>query len=393
MYRVLLLLSCFLIVTPNLYAQDTPCKSNQCIIVIDAGSTGSRLHVFSYELDETNTPIHINEIWNKKVKPGFASIEPNANTINAYLDILFIDAPKEDIPVYFYATGGMRLLPTSRQKKYYDELKRWFGKQDHWPLAEAKTITGSDEALYDWLSVNYHLDTLHAIQEHSIGVMDMGGASVQIVFPVEKDSSLDKKSQVNLNLYGHNITLSVHSFLGLGQTEVSHQFLNAVSCFSNNYPLPDGEMGQGNANACEQDISSLMNNVHKVNSLIQPLLVRNPVSSWYTMGGISNLAENPLFHFSNQQLTNENLLQQADTEVCHQRWEDLDNQFPNDDYVSQYCLLSSYYYALMVDGYGLNPGEMVNYIPPEKNLDWTLGVVLHRVPTDSRKQNPLYAVQ
>lgn len=378
MTRFWIFLALFVVISPSVFAENSPCKEHQCIAVIDAGSTGSRLHVFAYDTDATNSPINIHEIWKKRITPGVAQIEPNANTINVYLDTLLAGAPTEPVSVYFYATGGMRLLPVSKQKKYYEELNFWFSQQSQWRLIEAKTITGNEEALYDWLSVNYHLGTLQIAQKQSVGVMDMGGASVQIVFPIQKKPENNYKSQVELDLYGQHFNLYVQSFLGLGQTEVSHHFLNSPSCFANNYPLPDGEAGQGNAPSCEQEVSKLMTEVHKVNNQIQPLLAANPVDSWYSIGGISNLADSGLFHFENSQLTNQNLLQQADQQICHQQWDVLNDQFPDDDYVSQYCLFSAYYYALMVEGYGIYPEQTINYIPPEENLDWTLGVVLHK---------------
>ncbi|KGP63540.1 multidrug DMT transporter permease [Legionella norrlandica] len=378
MFRILVFLSGILLFASNIIAETVSCKGHSCLAVIDAGSTGSRLHIYSYDLDDNKTPIHINEIWNKKIKPGFATIEPNSSTIDAYLTTLLADAPTEHIPVYFYATAGMRLLPQSKQKKYYDELEQWFKQQSQWQLVEAKTITGNDEALFDWLAVNYKLGTLQSKQNQSVGVMDMGGASVQIVFPIQKNEEINKLYQVELDLYGQHITLYVHSFLGLGQTEMSHQFLNSASCFANNYPLPDGESGQGNAPSCEEEVSSLMNSVHKVNQQVQPLLASNPVNEWYSIGGISNLASSNLFHFENNVLTNQSLLQQGDSQICHQQWEMLNAQYPNDEYLYQYCLLSSYYYALMVDGYGIYPDQTIHYIPPEENLDWTIGVVLYR---------------
>ncbi|CAM2812722.1 multidrug DMT transporter permease [Legionella worsleiensis] len=377
MFRLIVILACLVIVPFHVDAADNACSSHQCIAVIDAGSTGSRLHIYSYDLDHTRSPIHINEIWNKKIRPGFATIEPNQYTIDAYLTTLLSGAPYDHIPVYFYATAGMRLLPTTKQKKYYDELQSWFAQQTQWSLVNAKTITGTDEALYDWLSVNYHLDTLNNSQNQPVGVMDMGGASVQIVFPIQKNPETSSRSPAEIDIYGQHYTLYVQSFLGLGQTEVAHQFLNSASCFANNYPLPDGETGQGDASTCEQQVAQLMTKVHQVNNVIQPLLATNPVTNWYSIGGIANLADSSLFHFENNTLTSQNLLQQADSEICHQQWETLNAQFPDDEYVYQYCLFSAYYYALMVDGYGLVANQAINYIPPDQNLDWTLGVVLH----------------
>lgn len=377
MHRILLLISSLLLVSSNIYAESASCDGHQCIGVIDAGSTGSRVHIYAYDMDETNTPININEVWNKKIKPGFASIEPNYNTIDAYLTTLLSGAPTQQLPVYFYATAGMRLLPATRQKIYFQKLQQWFAQQSQWQLIEGKTITGKEEALYDWLSVNYHLGTLKSMQNKSVGVMDMGGASVQVVFPIQKDEAINRSSLVELDLYGQHVNLFVQSFLGLGQTEMSHQFLNSSSCFSYEYPLPNGESGQGNASSCEQEVSSLMNGVHGVNKTIQPVLAANPVDSWYAIGGITNLADNKLFHFEKGQLTSQNLIQQADSQICHQQWEKLNAQFPNDDYVYGFCLFSAYYYALMVNGYGIYPEQTINYISSNLNLDWTQGVVLH----------------
>ncbi len=372
----LLTFSCFILST-TIFAHSNSCENQHCIAVVDAGSSGSRLHIYSYDLDETNTPLHIHELWNKKIKPGFATIEANANTIDAYLTILLSDSPIKKIPLYFYATAGMRLLPQTKQKKYFDELNEWFKQHEEWLLKDAKTITGNEEGLYGWLSVNYYLGRFNSTSNQTVGVMDMGGASVQVAFSIAETADVNDKSQIKIDLYGQHYNLYTHSFLGLGQTEMSHQFLNSTNCFANNYPLPDGAEAQGDVLSCEHEISSLMNQVHNVKQLIQPLLISNPIDTWYSIGGITNIADSPLFHFEHFQLTNQELIQQADRQICHQQWQDINSQYPDDDYVYQYCLVSAYYYALMVDGYGISPEKTINFLPTQENIDWTTGVVLH----------------
>lgn len=378
MLRVLLLLTCFFAINPSLQAQNlaNPCDGRQCIAIVDAGSTGSRLNLYVYDEDQNKTPINISKFWSKKIKPGLGTIESNKSTIDAYLSTLLADAPVKEMPIYFYATAGMRLLSAEKQAAYYQEIQQWFTQKNEWTLMSAKTITGNEEALFDWLSVNYNLGNLQSEKEESVGVMDMGGASVQIVFPIKQKQATDN-SQVEVDVNGKHYVLSVHSFLGLGQTEMSHQFLNAPACFTTNYPLPDGQLGMGDAKTCKTQISSLLNAVHAVNKAIQPLLTENAVDTWYSIGGISNLASNKPFSFENHELTLNQLLEQADSEVCHKHWDALNSQFPNDEYLYQYCLASSYYYALIVDGYGLQPTKTINYLPPEQNIDWTTGVVLH----------------
>lgn len=377
--RKLFVVFCLFLISPFIYAESTSCNEHQCIAVIDAGSTGSRAHLFSYDLDETSTPINITELWSKNIKPGLATLEAKQTNIDEYMNRLLSESPVQNIPVYFYATAGMRLLSLAKQKIYYQQINNWFNINSNWQLINAKTITGDDEALYDWLSVNYHLGVLQSVSQESIGVIDIGGASTQIAFPLNQSNelSLNKNSVIELTLYGQQIKLFAHSFIGLGQNETSHQLLDSISCFADNYPLTDGEKGQGDASECVKEISLLINGVHKTNRIVRPGLANNPISTWYALGGIAYLADSKPFHFQNNQLTTQDFLQQADNFVCHQQWEQLNDQFPDNEYLDDYCLFPAFYYSLLVDGYGFSPNQPVHYLPSTQNLDWTLGVVLH----------------
>ena len=96
-------------------AANANCQQQHCVAIVDAGSTGSRLHIYAYDLDKTNTAINIKELWSKKIKPGLATVDANQATLDAYLTTLFSSAPEANLPVYFYATAGMRLLPQPKQ--------------------------------------------------------------------------------------------------------------------------------------------------------------------------------------------------------------------------------------------------------------------------------------
>ena len=247
MMRVMFILLCLFSSFSNAAVQNTVCQQRHCLAVVDAGSTGSRLHIYAYDLDDKKRPVQIDQIWLNKVKPGFASIEPQ--NIDAYLTNLFLEAPKQNIPVYFYATAGMRLVSQPKQQLYYQTLQQWFATQAPWMLQDAKTISGKQEGLFGWLAVNYKLGTLQSSDKPLVGTMDMGGASVQIALPVEQTDTMDPNDIVRLDTYDdRHITLFVHSFLGLGQTEVSHQYLNSSNCFSYDYPLPNEQSGRAMLN-------------------------------------------------------------------------------------------------------------------------------------------------
>jgi hypothetical protein len=379
MVRIFIILSCMVFCTLT-YASsvDSICQTRHCLAVVDAGSTGSRLHIYAYDFDETNTPVQITQLWSKKITPGLATIDPKQEIINAYIERLFTDAPAHDIPVYFYATAGMRLISQEKQATYYQIVQQWFASHSDWTLLDAKTIPGKYEGLLGWLSMNYQLGTLQDPEKPLTGVMDMGGASVQIAFPVTQLDVIDAQDVVDIHLYERHIQLFTHSFLGLGQTEVSHQYLNTESCFSKDYPLPNESFGEGDASRCQHEITHLINDVHHVKQLVQPVIASNPVSSWHAMSGVINLVQSKPFVFQDAQFSNEEMLQQADASICHQSWSVLNALYPDNNYLFINCLSASYYASLMVDGYGLAPKEPIHYASADNDTDWTLGVVLYQ---------------
>ncbi len=372
MFRLGIVLS-VLFFTVNADAAILQCQDHQCIAVVDAGSTGSRLHIYAYDLQDNN-PAHINELFSKKIQPGIATIERNSVSVHQYLTQLFAETPEKNMPVYFYATAGMRLLSHESQHAYYVAIKEWFATQPEWRLMSAKTITGQEEGVYGWLAVNYGLGTLASPDKPLVGVMDMGGASTQITFPIQ---STDEHSNVEIDVYGRHIQLFVHSFLGLGQNELDHQYLDVANCFSENYQLPNGKLAHGDFASCVQETSLLINAVHHVDKTIQPVMRANPVKTWYALGAISYLVQTPPLMLDNGQFTIKEIADWTDREFCHQDWPTLVAQHPKNEYLYTSCLNSSYFYALLVDGYGMEQEQGIHYIPKDQNGDdWTLGVVL-----------------
>ena len=377
MRRTILLILCWCVVG-NVYAESADCSKRHCLAVVDAGSTGSRIHVFAYDLDGQQQPTKIDELQFKKITPGFASIAPNQEAINAYLNRLFENVTDQNIPLYFYATAGMRLQPPPKQQLYYQALQQWFASQTQWKLMESRTITGREEGVLGWLAINYKLGAFGVAGKPLAGVIDIGGASVQITFPVQDVEKIDSHDLLNIDVGGRHIGLFVHSFLGLGQTVLTQQFLDVDSCFANGYTLPDDSPGKGDASSCQRNITQLINDVHAVSHIVKPVIARNTIGSWYAIGSVGQVLGDKPFSFDGNQFTSQGMLEQADSEVCHRQWQDLYTQYPNIESLYGYCLFSAYYYALMVDGYGLQPEQSINYTPPTEVADWSLGVVLHQ---------------
>lgn len=369
MFKKLFFTFCGLCLTGVVFAQNNVCDTRYCLGVVDAGSTGTRIFLYSYDKDATGNPVQIHEEWSKKVTPGLASLELRQEKIEAYLDGLFSSSLDSKIPLYFYATAGMRLLPKKTQENYYDVVRQWFDThQSSWVLREAKTITGKEEGIWGWISTAYQLNALESGEAHQIGVMDTGGASVQIVFPIHEPITSSSAQVTQVSLYGQNYTLYAYSALGLGQTLVSQQFLNHPACYPSGYILTDGTEAFGDALSCVHEVTHLVNDVHHVNDDVGVWVNQEP-RAWYVMGGVVYTARHPLLDL-NVSFTLNELLQSADEKACSRSWSEVSSfAFDNADSA---CFLGAYYYALMTRGYGLSPDEEVHSI---SDGSWTLGVL------------------
>jgi len=380
MIRIFRIIICFFIVIQVSMAEDSSlCDGHHCLVIIDAGSTGSRLHLYSYDVDNKNNPTQVKERYSNKITPGFSTIEVKPDAINTYLDRLFLNLPQKEVSVYFYATGGMRLVAPSVQQAYYQLLQNWFASKPQWRLADFRTISGTEEGVFGWLSVNYQLDLLGSNNKQLTSLLDIGGASTQIVFPVLHTENIDKEDLISLEVNGRHISLFAHSFLGLGMTEVAKRFQNLAECFPTGYLLPNNTVALGNAYSCDREISESINAEYGVSGRVKAIVEKkNPADSWYMLGAVSALVKSTPLAFGRSPVTSQELLQQADSKVCHPEWVTLKAQFPDNEYLLTNCLTAAYYHSLTVNGYGFLPNQAVNYMPDSNESDWTLGVVLNQ---------------
>ena len=108
---------------------------------------------------------------------------------------------KEDewwkIPIFLKATGGMRELPLQQREAIMEAVRSFLLDQNenpfHFEPYFARVISGEEEGIYAWASVNFFMNTLllesqgegTAEPALTYGALDMGGASTQISFFVE----------------------------------------------------------------------------------------------------------------------------------------------------------------------------------------------------------------
>ncbi|KAA1133750.1 Guanosine-diphosphatase [Puccinia graminis f. sp. tritici] len=231
-------------------ANDPNCRpppghpSHRYALMIDAGSTGSRIHVyrFSYCLPASSTsssssgsilPKLENELF-FKTQPGLSSYAGRpidaAESLRPLLQAALDGVPLEQrscTPISVKATAGLRLLGDSQSKEILDEVSRWL--RASWPFklspsGAVSIMDGADEGVYAWVTINYLLKTIGPIpagqkRNTTAAVMDLGGASTQIVFEPERTKLESGGHVYELAFGGKTHALYQHSHLGYGLME------------------------------------------------------------------------------------------------------------------------------------------------------------------------------
>ena len=115
------------------------------------------------------------------------------------------------------ATAGMRVLPEISQAAILAEIRRRTPLLTNFHFADnhVDVISGKEEGMYAWISANYVLNRLrigeNGKREESVGIIDMGGGSIQIAFEVDQQEigfiTLWIKTEKNLILlsYKHKL--------------------------------------------------------------------------------------------------------------------------------------------------------------------------------------------
>ncbi|KAI3650673.1 hypothetical protein MP228_004154 [Amoeboaphelidium protococcarum] len=238
-------------------------KDRQHIVIIDAGSSGSRVYVYDAKSFQV--------LYNDKVTPGLstiinfnttflhskvhdlsnmnamAAVEPEIiqfqKVVITYWTKLLnkvIAKYKDDFAFYIYATAGMRIIDSKDAHLIFNVtaavLRDLMPSPHTIEDGNLKIISGQEEGLYGWISLNYLTHTLY--QDYTVGFLDMGGASAQIAFQPSPDQvRLHGNDCVNISVvdFTHsskqaifNHTIYTTSFLGFGANQARKNYVEQV---------------------------------------------------------------------------------------------------------------------------------------------------------------------
>ncbi|KAG8444064.1 hypothetical protein GDO86_009305 [Hymenochirus boettgeri] len=195
-------------------------------IMFDAGSTGTRIHIYHFTQMANGTPKLDYEVF-RALKPGLSSYADNPEKCVPGLEELLNNAKKEIpqnlwgyTPLVLKATAGLRLLPGEKAQKLLDKVKELFQSSPFLIGKDSVSImNGTDEGIFAWITVNFLTGSLtNSAKKHS-GMLDLGGGSTQITFyPYSKSTLTNSPSGyiTEFELFNKTYSLYSHSYLGFG---------------------------------------------------------------------------------------------------------------------------------------------------------------------------------
>ncbi|XP_068597187.1 ectonucleoside triphosphate diphosphohydrolase 6 [Brachionichthys hirsutus] len=207
-------------------------------IMFDAGSTGTRIHVFKFQIESKEAPKLAQETF-RAIKPGLSAYadEPEkcAGGLLELLDAATssIPAPMWDAtPVVLKATAGLRLLPGEKAQQLLDTVKLLFLESPFLSGDDSVSIMdGTDEGISAWITVNFLNGGIHRADSPTVGILDLGGGSTQITFSPQNEKTIQTSPIDDIQSFQmFNITHTVysHSYLGLGLMSARLAILGGV---------------------------------------------------------------------------------------------------------------------------------------------------------------------
>lgn len=224
------------------YSKDKPLI--QYALMIDAGSTGSRIHVYRFN-NCGPTPELEDEVFKMTPKKeggsGLSSYKGDAEGAAKSLDVLMDvavesvpDSLKSCTPVAVKATAGLRKLGPEMSDAILKAVRQRLETVYPFPVVSeanggVEVMDGKDEGVYAWITTNYLLGKIGGPDKTpTAAVFDLGGGSTQIVFeptfPQAPHGGMPEvmaegDHKYELSFGGRRFELYQHSYLGYGLME------------------------------------------------------------------------------------------------------------------------------------------------------------------------------
>ncbi|XP_043693410.1 probable apyrase 1 [Telopea speciosissima] len=400
----------------------SPHGSKSYAVIFDAGSSGSRVHVYCFDENLNLVPIGKELELFVQEKPGLSSYahDPQlaADSLQSLLDQAESVVPQElhhQTPVRVGATAGLRALKGDTSDRILQAVRDFL--EDKSSLKSkpdwVTVLDGTQEGAFQWVTINYLLGNLGKKYSNTVGVVDLGGGSVQMAYAISENDAAKAPKILNgesayvkeLFLKGTKYYLYVHSYLHYGLLAARAEILKAVEgsgnpCILNGY---QGSYKYGGTvyEAFASPSGSNLGNCKE--AAIKALKVNESTCTHMkcTFGGVwnggggdgqKNLFVASFFfdRASEAGFVDPNLpvakvrpvdFKEAAKRACETRLEDAKSTYPHieEENLPYLCMDLVYQFTLLVDGFALDPWQeitlvkKVEYGNAQVEAAWPLG--------------------
>ncbi|KAI4336186.1 hypothetical protein L6164_014742 [Bauhinia variegata] len=224
-------------------------------VVVDCGSTGTRVNVYEWMVGGVtngNLPILLHSypdssthssLWKSscqyhcmQTEPGLDKFVNDSLGVRASLEPLIVWAeqlvPQErhrETPIFLLATAGLRRVESDDAKWVLENVEavvkdHSFMHRKDW----IRVLTGSEEAYYGWVALNYKMGSFHMYPGSSaLGLLDLGGSSLQIV--METDGRGDELHMMRSKLNSIEHPIVTYSLPAFGLNEAFDRTVNMLT--------------------------------------------------------------------------------------------------------------------------------------------------------------------
>ena len=204
-------------------------ESTRYGIVFDAGSSGTRIHVYKWKTGGGGAKDAFDLVSDDllKIKPGLSAFKEKTAEAGSSLEPLIAHAkakiPAELVPstpVFLMATAGLRMVGEQAKDAILRSVCNSLSSSGFLFRCEwATVLDGRDEGLFGWATVNYLIDAIYppapgtALRE-PVGTIELGGGSVQIVFSIPTSEHSPAGYSHGFDFAGRRHRVYVKSHLG-----------------------------------------------------------------------------------------------------------------------------------------------------------------------------------
>ncbi|XP_008792533.2 probable apyrase 2 [Phoenix dactylifera] len=400
-------------------------------VIFDAGSTGSRVHVFRF--DENMNLVNIGddiELY-VAVKPGLSSYADDpqeaANSLIPLLEEAESVVPEElqpTTPVRLGATAGLRNLGDEKSEEILQAVRDLLQTNSSLEY-ESEWVTvleGYQEGSYLWVAMNYLLGNLGNKYSDTVGVVDLGGGSVQMAYAVSEEAAANAPNISNGDdpyvtkqlLNETNYYLYAYSYLNFGLLAARAEILEAVDdpysyCMLGGYTGTyeyNGEVYNASASPSGSSYNKCRTEAIKTLKINETCTYEDCSFGGVWSGGGGDGQKNiyvaSFFYDRAAQvgfidpeepsaLVTPSDFEEAAKTACNLSLEEANVTYPNvaADDLPYICMDLAYEYTLLVNGFGLEPSQEITLVSKVKYGDsyvgaaWPLGSAIEVVSSQS----------